>query len=187
MSWEGLWWGLKSVQLSYGTKLAIFHSEHLLNLPKITFSFPPSHTSLVRKKNKNNNLVLSLPPALISKATFRALWCEGWIDPQISVVSLISSHDSVHTSLHPQSIDALTQQKTFCLCRSYQRVSGALCANSRLGEKTDSQKCKYYGCLCKFPQNKTDIFTLQDLPWVTISENIFQIKKIPTQKTSISQ
>lgn len=76
-----------------------------------------------------------------------------------SLRSLVSSHDFVCASLHLQSIGVHSLEHYFA-CAEAIRVSAALGANEKLGKKTGSQKCKDYGCLCKFPQNKTDLCTL---------------------------
>lgn len=107
--------------------------------------------------------MLSLLPALIPKVKTRGT------HPQISCFKPWFYIHRFTSRKHWHSLN-----KTDFACAEATTVSEALHTDDKLGRKICTQKCKSYGHLCKFPQNKPDIFTLSDFPWVTHSKNISQ-------------
>lgn len=155
------WWELKSVQFLPSKEFAIFHPQKFLDLPKNhLFWFPPAHHFIDLKQNKKNP-VLSLLPALFPKLQggkqaktwgMNVFYSLSWI-PHFKSWFCICKFTSTKRSCS-------LNKTLFCTCRSYHGVSAALGANEKLSKKTGSPKCKDYGCLCKFPQNKTNLCTL---------------------------
>lgn len=85
--------------------------------------------------------------------------CKGHIHPQISYFKPWFYIHKFTSRKHWYVLN-----KTDFACAGATAVSAALHKDDKRGRKTCSQKCKSYGHLCKFPQNKLDIFTISDFP-----------------------